>query len=401
MRVRISRQAIAKLEPTPASASKNLLWDTEIPGFGAYKNSTGRTSFIYQYRMPGQREIRSRLLGYLGELTLEDARSFASRLAFQRRQGIDPVVEERKAAKEEQARAELTLAVYAEDFLQRRIDEGKPLTRAQTAIVRRDVVGILGQKRMDRLTVDEIEAFAKQLGDRAPSAIRMGLVYLKIILNDAKRRGRIQSSAADQIAIPKSGVRSRRLRDIEIKRFFEATRDLGDARGDILEILLRTAKRKDEVRNMRWQELDLAKSKWTLAGERTKNRKIYHIHLPRQVVEIIQRQQPDLELRKGPVFTLNNGKTPPEITSQVKDIIDANMHRRVKLANAAEGRADTVEHYTFHDLRTTVASRMQEKPFLFPKDLINAILLHSGGGGIIDVYATAHLEIEAGEALQK
>lgn len=401
MRIRISRQAIAKLPETPASASKYILWDREIPGFGAYKSSNGRTSFIYQYRMPKKKEIRSKLLGYFGEITLEDARAFASKLAFQRRQGIDPVLEERKAVAAQQAATDLVLSTYAEGFLQRRIDEKKPLNKGQTAIVRRDVVGLLGDKRIDELTIDDVEGFSRALGKRATSAIRMGLTYLKIILNDAKRRGRIASAPTDQLKIPKSGSRKRRLRDWEIKRFHEAISDVADARTDVLEVLLRTAKRKDEVRELTWEELDLPKGTWTLNALRSKNRNGYVIYLPRQVIAIIARQQPDAKLRRGPVFTLNGGRTAPEIASQVKDLVDANMHRRVEDANARDDAADTVEHFTFHDLRTTVASRLQEKPFLIQKDILDAILLHTGGGGIVNVYATAQLEIEAGEALQK
>lgn len=401
MRARINRQSIAKLPNSPSSGSKTIAWDTEITGFGVYKNASGRASFIFQYRMPGERAIRSKLLGYFGEITPEDARSYASRLAFQRRQGIDPVLEERRLAEELRAQAELDLATYAENFLQRRIDENKPLNKAQTAIVRRDVIGLLGSKRIDKLTIDDVEAFSKTLRARATSAVRMGLTYLKVILNDAKRRGRIKSAPTDVIEIPKSGTRSRRLREDEIKRFYEAIRDIGDARGDVLEALLRLAKRKDEVREMRWEEIDVSKATWTLAAARTKNRRNYVVHLPRQVVAIIERQQPDPRLRTGPIFTLNGGRTAPEIASQVKDLVDANMHRRIEAANAREGRADTVAHYTFHDLRTTIASRLQEKPFLVSKDVIDAILLHSGGGGSIDIYAMAKLEIEAGEAIQK
>ena len=403
MRDKISRQNIAKLPKSPKSKSKQMMWDTTVPCFGCYKSTKGRVSFIYQYRMPGNpdRTIRSTLLGYMGEITPEQARALASELAMKRRTGIDPVLERMEAAAAEAAKTDLVLANYVEGYLERRIAKGKPHNATQTAIIRRDVVGLLGDKRIDRLTRPEVEAFGATLYARAPSAMRTGLVYLQAILNEAKDRDVISKAPTDRFEIPKSGKRSRRLRPDELKRFLESAHDIGDCRGDVLEMLVRTAKRKDEVRRMVWEEIDLSQAVWNLPDERSKNRKPYVIRLPRQVVALLERTQPDPRLRTGFVFSLNGGKTPPEITSQVKDVLDANMHRRVELANERDGTALSVGHFTVHDLRTAVASRMQEAPLGVPKDVIDAVLLHSGGGGVIDVYATSRLEAEAGDALQR
>lgn len=400
MKARITRQNLQKLPVTPPSKPKKWLWDTEIPCFGAYRSSDGRVSFVYQYRMPGEREIRSKFLGYGGEISLEQARGLAAEMAFQRRQGIDPVLEERRKAAEEKARIDLILGNYAAAYLQRRIDANKPLNKAQTRIIERDIVGNLGHLRIDRMTVDHVEEFAKKMGERAESARRMGLVYLKSILNDAKHRGRITISPALEVETPKAGKRVRRLSEREIKRYYEAIRDIGDVRSDALETLLRVSKRKEEVAEMTWEELDLPKGVWMLPADRTKPDEAFLIDLPRQVIEIIRRQQPDPKKRHGPVFTLN-GRTPCELGSQVKDVIDANMHRRIELAEGAYGPADRVAHYTVHDTRKVGISTLQERPFLITKDLLDVILLHKGNAQVVDSYALSKLEIEAGEALQQ
>jgi len=350
MKGRINRQNLQKLERTPASAPKKWLWDTEIPCFGAYRSENNQVSFVYQYRMPGERSIRSKVLGIGGEITLEQARGLAAEMAFQRRQGIDPILEERRKAAEEKARTDLIMANYAAAYLQRRIDAGKPLNKAQTRVIERDIIGNLGDLRIDRMVVEDVEAFGKTMGDRAPSARRMGLVYLKAILNDAKDRGKISVSPALNVDTPLAGKRVRRLREKEIKRFHEAVRDIGDVRSDCLEAILRLGKRKEEVAEMTWEELDLPKQLWFLPPDRTKPGEAFLIELPRQVVEIIARQQPDQRRRHGPVFTLN-GRTPTELGSQVKDMVDAGMHRRIELAEGGFGEVDRVAHYTIHDLR--------------------------------------------------
>lgn len=400
MKGRINRQNLRKLERTPASAAKKWLWDSEIPCFGAYRSENNLISFVYQYRMPGERSIRSKVLGTGEEITLEQARSLAAEMAFQRRQGIDPILEERRKAAEEKARTDLIMANYAAAYLQRRIDAGKPLNKAQTRVIERDIVGQLGDIRIDQMVVEDVEAFGKTMGERAPSARRMGLVYLKAILNDAKDRGKISVSPALNVDTPLAGRRVRRLREKEIKRFHEAVRDIGDVRSDCLEAILRLGKRKEEVAEMTWEELDLQKRLWFLPPDRTKPGEAFLIELPRQVVEIIARQQPDQRRRHGPVFTLN-GRTPTELGSQVKDMIDAGMHRRIELAEGGFGEVDRVAHYTIHDLRKVVTSTLQERPFLVTKDLLDVILLHKGNAQVIDTYALSKLEIEAGEALQK
>ena len=176
MRDKISRQNIAKLPNSPKSKSKQMMWDTAIPCFGCYKSTKGRVSFIYQYRMPGDpdRTIRSTLLGYMGEITPEQARALAAELALKRRTGVDPVLDRMEAAAEEAAKTDLVLANYVEGYLERRIAKGKPHNATQTAIIRRDVVGLLGDKRIDRLTRPEVEEFAAKLYARAPSAKRAG-----------------------------------------------------------------------------------------------------------------------------------------------------------------------------------------------------------------------------------
>lgn len=400
MKARINRQNLQKLPNTPASKPKKWLWDTEIPCFGAYKNSIGQISFVYQYRMPGERDIRSKFLGYGGEITIEQARGLAAEMAYQRRQGIDPVLEERRKVAKEKARTDLILGNYAAAYLRRRIDAGNPLNKAQTKIVEVDIVGNLGQLRIDRMVVEDVEAFAKTMGDRAPSARRLGLVYLKSILNDAKDRGKITISPALNVETPLAGKRLRRLREKEVKRFYEAVRDIGDARSDCLESLLRLAKRKNEVAGMLWEELDLPKRVWMLPPDRTKPKEAFLVELPRQVIRIIEAQQPDPKLRHGPVFTLN-GRTSTELGSQVKELIDANMHRRIELAEGSFGMVDRVPHFTLHDVRKVPTSTLQERPFLVTKDILDVILLHKGNAQVIDTYALSTLEIEAGEALQQ
>lgn len=397
---KLQRSSIKDLEISPPSATKKIVWDTVIKGFGAYKTSSGVVSFLFQYRMPGGK-TKSTKLGNHGELTIEQARDMAAELAVQRRRGIDPISERKRLAQLERDKRDLVLSVYAEDYIQRRIEDDAPLANAPMTVIRRDVIGLLGHLRIDKMTIDDVETFGRKLKERGPSAKRSGLVQLKAILNDAVDRDRIAKSPARNVTTPKSGERVRRLREDETQRYLEACHDLGGVRGDLAAIYLRLVKRKDqEIANMTWEQLDIGRATWSIPDTNSKNNEPYVVELPRQVLEIVLRQQPDPKLRRGRVFTLD-GVSAPVMGTDVKRIIDAHMHRRLELANGRDGTALSIEHFTLYDIRTTAASRLEEKPFLTPMSVLDAILLHKKDGrGSTKIYARAKLGTEAGEVLQ-
>lgn len=397
---KLTRGILAALPVSPPSSTKTFAWDNEIRGLGAYRTGNQSISFVYQYAMPGGK-TKSLMFAKFGEVTLEQARTRGAGMAYQRRLGNDPIAMYRAQLKEASSAVEILIKHYAADYIERRRKQGKPLNVAQTAIIIRDIIGVLGEERMDQITVAQVEDFADEIGQRGVSSRRMGLVYLNAILNDAVRRDVIERNVAKKVEIPKAGVRSCRLREDEMQRFLEAAHDMGDCRGDIYEVLARTLKRKEEISRMQWSELNIPKREWSLDQSKTKGRTSHVIELPRQVMEIILRQQPDPKLRVGPVFTLDGGKTSPELGSQVKDILDAHLHKRLEAANERDGTTHGFAHYTIHDLRTTGASRLQEKPFQFNTALIDAILLHQTGNAVTRTYQWARLEIEAGEALQR
>lgn len=265
---KITLSSIKSLPVSLPSKTKTVQWDTEIRGFGAYRISNGTVSFVYQYAMPEGR-TKSLMVGRLGELSLGQARLIVSQMAFEKCQGLDPIAERKAAMRAAAVAEEIVIRTYAEEFLERRKSEGRPLNKAQQGIVMRDVVGLLGDERMDRLTIAKVETFAADLATRGPSARRIGLIYLNIILNDAVRREIIDRNVAKKIAINKAGARERRLRDDELQRFLEAAADIGDCRGDIYGILARTLKRKEEISRMQWSELNIAKREWSLGATRT------------------------------------------------------------------------------------------------------------------------------------
>jgi len=398
-KARINLSTIKSVVNSAASSTKQFLWDTEVRGFGVYKNSIGVPTFVYQYRFRGGTAQRI-TLGTLGELTVESARTFASTLAHRVRTGTDPVAKKRADIAAAEAETGLGIAGYFDGYLERRRTGSDPMSPSQENVFRRDLVAHLGASRLDKLTVADVDGFKAELYNRGPSMVRSGLVCLRTIINDAINRGALVRTAAHAFEVPATAKRERRIDEWEACRLLEAARDLGGPRGDVLEVLIRLGKRKEEVAELPWEELDMQKRHWRLPSDRNKSKKPHLILLPDQVYDIIARQQPDAAKRKGPVFTIN-GTAPVEMGSQVKDFLDALLHRRVEMRNRQDGTSKRFEQYTVHDVRKAPASRLAEAPFMYSRDLINSMLLHTNGDELDAVYILTKLVQETADMVQR
>lgn len=289
--VRINRLAIQSLANT-TGRTKKFLWDREVPGFGVYKTSAGRATFVYQYRSPLDKKVVHRMtVGWLGELTVEQARDIARGYAHQRRNEIDPALAKKQVKAEVEAARELLLSPYIEEFIERRRVRGEPISVEVQVIYRRDILGELGNVRLDKLTFKDAEKAMDTLAARSPSAARWFITYLKVLLNDAIGRELILKSPVLKIPTPLATERERVLTHIEMQRFAEGCSDIGDARGDVYELLLRLLRRKEEIAAIVWEEIDQQTWVWSLPGDREKTSSSMRIPLPPQVIAILERQQ--------------------------------------------------------------------------------------------------------------
>jgi integrase len=57
--------------------------------------------------------------------------------------------------------------------------------------------------------------------------------------------------------------------------------------GRIVEFLALTGQRREEVAQLKWDELDEKTRTWTIPGSRTKNKKAHIVHLPEPAWKVI------------------------------------------------------------------------------------------------------------------
>jgi len=396
----INLTALKNLPRTLKGQKRQFIWDSRIIGFGAYRTTRGHVVFVYQFRLSPDRPTQRITIGKLGPLTPDQARMIAAGAALEVATGVDPIAKRREALKLVERDESLLLSNFAQHYLKVSVDARKLRSAKDIRFtIENDICPRLGHLLISEIDIPTTEAMMKDLARRSKSAPRSALIQLKAMLNYAKDTHKIDRVLIDALKSIQSGKRARVLTRTELTRFIEAIHDLGDVRGDALLCLLLLPKRVNEVAAMEWREIDDRNWVWTLPGRRTKNSTEETIILPPKVIEILQRQQPNPNLRQGFVFTLD-GSHYARLGSKMKVSVDAYMHRRIELAAAQGQLMDPVKYWVFHDLRRTAATTLRKKPFFVPPHVLEAMLHHTSSiAPLQTVYQIDNGEDEVAEVL--
>ncbi|MAB45914.1 MAG: integrase, partial [Sphingomonadaceae bacterium] len=149
---KITKKSIDALEP---SSSSQLLWDTDLKGFGAKITPTGSISYVVQFRMGG-REARTRryTIGAHGSpWTPTTARVEAERLQLLVAQGIDPVDDDKQRRRDA---VDLAFDNYASHFA--RSCKGVGWARLVERVIRLYLEPVIGKKPLPQISRSDIVA---------------------------------------------------------------------------------------------------------------------------------------------------------------------------------------------------------------------------------------------------
>src|ERR1700733_14610803 len=112
MRMRLTPAFIMKA-PLPEKGDRVVYWDTAQSGFGLMVTRSGARSYIFQYR--NAHHVSRRWTWSATDLSLDQARKEARKLAGDVAKGGDPVGEKRK----KKSAATNTLKAVCEEYLTR------------------------------------------------------------------------------------------------------------------------------------------------------------------------------------------------------------------------------------------------------------------------------------------
>lgn len=126
--------AVAKITKRVAEAvpKGEVIWDSEVKGFGVRRQRTDAVFYLLRYRLNGKQSFYS--IGRHGSpWTPDEARTQAKRLLGQIGSGIDPLVDrklQREGRKQEKPEG-LTFGEASERYIKAKLSEWKPGTAVQ------------------------------------------------------------------------------------------------------------------------------------------------------------------------------------------------------------------------------------------------------------------------------
>jgi integrase len=230
--------------------------------------------------------------------------------------------------------------------------------------------------------LDVIEAIDQR---GSPGASKRSLVYLRRFFNWCAEREVIESVPTDRIRPPHPEVkRDRVLTEDELGYLLRALDFEKTVLCPAIRLLLLTGQRRAEVAGLRWSELrnlEAGDALWEIPGQRTKNKQSHLVPLSPAAKSVILDQP-----RVGDLIFSTTGETPVSGFGKVKARLDDRMNE-LRSGNGLP----PVPGWTFHDLRRTMVTMMNERLAIAPH-VVEAVVNHISGSakaGVAGVYNRA------------
>ena len=355
---------MAKLTKRTVEAARSgdtdfFVWDDRIAGFGLRIRSSGKRTFIVQYRTPEGRQPR-RVLGHYPVLTADQARDEAKEWLRNARRGDDP------ALARDKSRRAATLTDLCERYGVEHADLHKKdgSIAEDRRIAQVYIMPALGHNKAVSVSTEDVARLHKSMRG-TPYMANRTLALLSAVFNRAERE--MRQLRADWIN-PCRGVRRyqeekrrRYLAPAELARLGKvlaaATAD-GLAAADAvaaIRLLIFTGCRRSEVLTLKWDQVDLGARRLRLADSKTGAK---DIHLSPPAIKVLQ----GIEPAEGNPYVF-----PGRVAgSHMKDL----KHAWPKIRERAK-----LEDVRVHDLRHSFASVGAGAGLSLP--IIGALLGHS------------------------
>jgi integrase len=324
---------VAKLKP---DSTRREVPDAGCPRLYLVVQPSGRKSFAVRYRYQG----RSRKLTLPPGLSLAQARAAATAALAEVEKGNDPSVTKHTAKEVRQAAAANTFRAVAENYLRR---EGGKLRSAdwQQRLLGRLVYPQIGDLPIASIKRKAVVTLLDRIEDsNGPVMAHSTLAVVRRIMSWHSARDEDYASpivrGMSRIK-PKERARSRILSDDELRSIWKAT-ERTDPFSAYLKFLLLTACRRDEARELVWDEIK--NGVWLLPAIRNKTKVDLVRPLSGAALKVIEAQPHIVDC---PFAFTATGGGPITSLSRYKKALDL---------------ACDVTGWTLHDLRRTARSLM-------------------------------------------
>jgi integrase len=191
-----------------------------------------------------------------------------------------------------------------------------------------------------------------------------------------KRDDTLLRSPLDGVDDPSPEVsRDRVLADAELAALWSAAEADGSLFGRLVQLLILTACRRDEVRDAEWREFDFDSRTWLIPGHRVKNGRDHLLPLSDTAVAMLDKLP---RLKGRHLLFSTTGETPISGLSKAKARMHEGMARELGVEPA---------RWTLHDIRRSVVTGLQRLGISL--EVTEAVVNHRSGtlAGVTSVYA--------------
>src|SRR5262249_13885400 len=343
---------------------------------------TGAKSWAVRYRYHGQ--SRKLTLGSFPAIDLKTARDLGAKALRTVAEGGDPAREKVQARITEPDTIETVAAQFIERHCQR-INRPKTIYETERLLHRHVLPRWHGRPIASIARRDVLDVLDRVIDGGAPIEANRTLAAVRKLFNWALSRDIITASPGAGVKPPAAEQsRDRTLTDDELRNVWHMSTAVGWPLGSIVQMLILTGQRRDEVGRMTWSEVDLKARLWTLPRERVKTNQTHEVPLSNAAVAVL-RAVPRIA-ESNFVFT-TAGTTVFSGYSKSKRRLDALLPK-------------DMPPWRLHDIRRSAASGMARLGINLP--VIEKILNHSSGSfaGIVGVYQRHSFAEEKRAALE-
>lgn len=339
--VKATALAVSRLKP---GAVKYEVSIEGHPGLVLRVWPSGERTFLYRHRQDGHLRRIALQADSLSEAIAEWGRERRDA-----RQGVD--VASRRSKVKQQTRLDRiderrhpTLAEFAGRYIEEYARRHKRSWQADQRMLSRLVVPDLGTLKLKDVRRADVHSLIHRIARKTPIQANRVLAVTRKLFSFAMDAGVIETHPCLRMTAPSAEMqRDRVLNDDEIRAIWSAAPEvLHPTVRDALRLQLLTACRISEVVGSDSSEFELESRLWTIPGSRTKNKRDHVLPLTDSALAVVRERAVSGSLFPWPT---SNGRVPADVVS----------HHIISAVAALK-----MQHFTSHDLRRTVATRLSQ-----------------------------------------
>ena len=367
----LNKTALDRL-PAPKKGYR-IHWDDKLAGFGVRVTTSGAKSFIFQKRINGKEKRIT--IGRFGELTAEQARKEAVKLAGQIATGGDPV-----ADRAQKKLAGLTLGEALNAYIERR-QTLKERTVKDMRYAFDYGLSDWMNKPMVRISPDMVVRRHREMGEKSHARANLTMRYLRSVFSfamdeytGADGKPIIEANPVKKLSTSRAWFRVERrqtvIKPYDLAAWWKAVEEQGNPTlRDYFRFVLLTGIRRKEAALLKWSEVDLKGRTFTILDP--KNHHDHNLPLSDFLFEMLSRRK--AETVSEYVFANDEGRRP------------ANVQKAQERIDKASGVA-----FCIHDLRRTFATIAESLDI--PGYALKRLLNHANGADVTAGYIVASTE---------